>query len=365
MQHWIERLLTQLQHEAVLIRVVVAQTRGSTPRESGADMLVGETHTQGTIGGGQLELRSIEIARHMLLKGAPCARTARFPLGQKLGQCCGGSVVVWFERYEQSDELLLAQGLKLFQSGQPCLKTSILQSQNHLEHRFHERENLPRLPPSLSPALHSAVLTSISQNPTSLPALAQWWRSEDEEILIERLDTPKQPLWIFGAGHVGKALIGILSELPFQITWIDSRRDQCVDNELCNVKLQWASDPDQQVCQAPPGTFFIVMTHSHELDFKICHQILLQPDFGWAGLIGSETKAACFNLRLAREEVPADTINRLTCPIGVSGIDSKIPEVIAVSVAAQLLQIEQSQSFIKTCTPPISIAHANPSFLPT
>jgi len=89
---------------------------------------------------------------------------------------------------------------------------------------------------------------------------------------------------------------------------------------------------------APPGAYFLVMTHSHPLDFALCQAILERGDFAWLGLIGSESKAARFRSRLKRAGAPSETLARLVCPIGVAGIESKWPAAIAVGVAAQVMQ---------------------------
>jgi xanthine dehydrogenase accessory factor len=98
----------------------------------------------------------------------------------------------------------------------------------------------------------------------------------------------------------------------------------------------------RSVDEAPNGTHFLVMTHSHPLDYDLCRGILLREDFAWAGVIGSRSKSARFRSQLARDGLTAAQIARLTCPIGIDGIDSKSPGVIAVAVAAQLLQTFES-----------------------
>src|SRR5579862_8859736 len=80
------------------------------------------------------------------------------------------------------------------------------------------------------------------------------------------------------------------------------------------------------------------MTHSHPLDYALCQEILRRGDFAWLGLIGSDSKAARFRSRLAREGMSAEAIARLVCPIGIGGIESKWPAAIAVGVAAQVMQ---------------------------
>jgi xanthine dehydrogenase accessory factor len=151
------------------------------------------------------------------------------------------------------------------------------------------------------------------------------------------------PLWLFGAGHVGRALAPMLAALPFGVTWIDGRDDAFPLPAPDGVNLLQSDSPDDDVAGAPPGAYFLVMTHSHDLDYDIVRAILKRNDFGWAGLIGSDTKARRFRQRLLAQGIPAAHIARLVCPIGIDGIDSKLPGAIAVSAAAQLQQVLEVQ----------------------
>jgi xanthine dehydrogenase accessory factor len=157
--------------------------------------------------------------------------------------------------------------------------------------------------------------------------------SSGRVIFHERLDCQFPAVWLYGAGHVGQALARVLAELPLRLTWIDSRP---VLRVIPGVRLE--PDPVATVSEAPVGAYFLVMTHSHPLDFRLCQEILRRDDFAWLGLIGSESKSARFRSRLRREGVGSTAIARLVCPIGIEGVRGKWPAVIAVSVAAQILQ---------------------------
>src|SRR5581483_7867893 len=156
--------------------------------------------------------------------------------------------------------------------------------------------------------------------------------------LIERLDDDLPSVWLYGAGHVGQALARILMELPLRLTWIDSRAGSFPKTLPDGVRVLHDDDSVATVSEAPVGAFFVVMSHSHPLDFELCHALLERNDFAWLGLIGSDSKAARFRSRLARTGLGADVIAKLVCPIGVEGIRSKWPSAIAVAVAAQLMQ---------------------------
>jgi xanthine dehydrogenase accessory factor len=155
---------------------------------------------------------------------------------------------------------------------------------------------------------------------------------------MERLDNALPPVWLYGAGHVGQALARILVELPLGLTWIDSRVELLPAPWSDSMQVLYRADPVVSVAAAPAGAYFLVLTHSHPLDYALCRSILERDDFAWAGLIGSASKAARFRARLARDGLDAERIARLVCPIGMIDIVSKWPAAIAVGVAAQLLQ---------------------------
>jgi xanthine dehydrogenase accessory protein XdhC len=170
----------------------------------------------------------------------------------------------------------------------------------------------------------------------ALPILTR--NAAGESTFIERLDDEFPPVWLYGAGHVGQALARILTELPLRLTWIDSRAELFPDTIGGGARILRDPDSLSTVSEAPVGTYFIVMSHSHPLDFALCHALLERNDFAWLGLIGSMSKAARFRSRLKRTGLAADVIRKLVCPIGVDGIESKWPAAIAVAVAAQLMQ---------------------------
>ena len=147
----------------------------------------------------------------------------------------------------------------------------------------------------------------------------------------------QQNLIVFGAGHIGKALIKSLSDHDFSIKWVDTR-DKIFPLQIPeNVSTCQTSQPTQLLAAAQPDTFVLIMTHNHDLDFQIASTALQNPDISFTGLIGSATKKARFVKRFADHGLTLDQISRLTCPIGIKGINSKTPQAIAASVAAQML----------------------------
>jgi xanthine dehydrogenase accessory factor len=156
-------------------------------------------------------------------------------------------------------------------------------------------------------------------------------------VLFEVLRPPKLQIGLFGAGHVGKALVKVLADLPCRVSWVDPRPEALPANLPPNVMPVRTTQPVQTVAALPPGSLVLVMTHDHQLDFEIVSAALQRPDLLAVGLIGSDTKRARFLSRLARLGIATD---RLICPIGLAWIEGKEPAVVAVSVAAQILQMQ-------------------------
>ena len=152
---------------------------------------------------------------------------------------------------------------------------------------------------------------------------------------------------LWGAGHVGRALVMALAPLPFKITWWDIRDNAFPTAVPENVICRLGAPQDMR-----PG-LVLVMTHSHALDFNIVDFALRQPHFPQVGLIGSDTKATRFRKRLLEAGHETEALGRLTCPIGSKSIRSKLPAAIAASVAVQLLEW---QEMLKTQEFPAQIA---------
>jgi xanthine dehydrogenase accessory factor len=162
-------------------------------------------------------------------------------------------------------------------------------------------------------------------------------------VLFEVFTEHTQHIAIFGAGHVSKALVPILAQLPLQISWIDNRQDM-LDNISqqalpSNVKLVPSDMPVETIASLPDQSWVMVMTHSNQLDFDIIETALRRKDMAFVGMIGSDTKARRFKTRLAHREFQQQDIQRLVSPVGVLDIPGKRPIEVAVSMAAQLIQL--------------------------
>ena len=161
----------------------------------------------------------------------------------------------------------------------------------------------------------------------------------NKKQLIEEKEESHMQIVLFGAGHVGKEVARILERLPCALTWIDPRPDVFPDAVGSNVRVVIEEEPAWMVDEAPAGAFYLVMTHSHALDLELVERILKRGDAGFVGLIGSETKAAKFRLRLQKKNLGTD---KLVCPIGLFKA-GKHPAEVAVSAVAQLLELSSQR----------------------
>jgi xanthine dehydrogenase accessory factor len=153
-------------------------------------------------------------------------------------------------------------------------------------------------------------------------------------ILFEPMLPVTRRLWLFGAGHVGRATVDVLAGLPVAIDWVDPRPAEFPASVPGSVRVRVEDAPAARVPAIPAGAAVLVMTHSHALDEAIVAAALARDDLAFVGLIGSDTKRARFAKRLRAQGL---AVGRLVCPIGVEGIADKHPRAIAIATAAQLL----------------------------
>jgi xanthine dehydrogenase accessory factor len=329
--NWPSALCTELEIAPAVVRVVVAAARGSSPREPGTCMLVSSLGTIGTIGGGHLEWQAIQFAVEWLDRNDR-ATTKRLVLGTQLGQCCGGVVELWIERFTHHDLPLLRSAAQAAGGTEPVLMATTLGSRGVTRRVMHVAT-----PTFLPPHLRSSAEALLaSETAERVRYIGQ--DIEKNSVLLERLDPVAADLWLHGAGHVGQALVRVLAELPVRITWIDSRAEVLPGPLAPNVRTIHSPAPAQEALNAPLSARHLVMTHDHALDYEICRSLLQRNEFASLGLIGSDSKGAKFRSRLRRDGLPQAAIDRLVCPIGIDGVEGKAPSIIAISVAAQLLQ---------------------------
>ena len=232
----IEQLVAE--HEEI-IRVLIVATQGSTPRDTGTRMLVWTKGQKGTIGGGALEYKILDICHQRLAGGKQNPLVISQPLGPGLGQCCGGHVKFVLE-YFNIDEVNSIKAKTTDQTiyGRPIERDI----DGEVVQNFPSVENLP--------------------------VFKDGW-------LLEQLVSSKEQLWVFGSGHVGTAIVNLVSKLPsIEITWIDFQEDRFPTDIPSGVNKIIAAEPDQLTKYAPSGGLFLVLTHSHDLDLKIMEGLL-------------------------------------------------------------------------------------------
>ena len=342
MNDWLGELQRLRREGTAAVLVTVASIKGSAPREPGAKMIVTAGDTHGTIGGGHLEYQAIAIARELLGRGGGGA-LRRFPLGASLGQCCGGLVNLLFDPVIAAADWL--DTLATFRrDGMPCVLVTAAHGVAHAG--------------KLVVTSDSAIGTLGPDLDTQAVAIARALLASDEGVWLKQVGAPEAPalllfepqraadfsIALFGAGHVGRALVHALAGLPCRITWIDSRDDQFPRDLPANVTVVCTDAPTAEVDAAAPGSYFLVMTHSHALDQELAEAILARNDFAYFGLIGSVSKRRAFEQRMKNRGVPPARFSAMTCPIGVPGISGKEPAAIAIAVAAEVLQARERRS---------------------
>ncbi len=265
---------------APAVLVRVHSTEGSAPRDAGAWMAVFTDSLLGTIGGGHLEHQAIERARELLAL--------------------------------QLSKSGLAQGAATPELMRMALGPSLGQCCGGVVHLSLQRVN-----------------------------------AQDAATLREQLDTPRMPVALFGGGHVGHALAELLARLPVALHWIDSREGIFPDALPAHVVCEHSEPVQGAVASLAPDARVLIMSFSHAEDLDVLALCLTRQrqrgDLPYIGLIGSQTKWASFRHRLEARGFTSEELAHVTCPIGVPGIEGKEPEVIAVAVAAQLLQARQTK----------------------
>jgi xanthine dehydrogenase accessory factor len=307
--------------------VTILATEGSAPRGPGARMVVTEAGLKGTIGGGKLEHLATAQAREILALGPGSWRVQDYPLGPLLGQCCGGRVRLMVERLdglpegEGPFEVILSERVerRAFPGeidGSSCPPDMTAECGALRTHQW--GPVLPRVP--LGPGFRRGTIEARGPLPVSGASF------------VEPAETDLLPVYMFGAGHVGRAVAARAVGLPLHFAWHDSRPEAA---ETPGVVL--ADEAGMVACagQAGEDAAVVIFTHDHGLDYRLT-AAALGSRARFVGLIGSQTKRARFLSRLEKDGIDAA---RLSCPIGLPGISGKEPEVIAIATLAQLLAL--------------------------
>lgn len=334
MNEWIEELSDLSAADEPAVLVTVAGIRGSAPREIGAKMIVTGRETIGTIGGGQLEYQSTRIAAGML--GEDLLALRSFPLGASMGQCCGGVVEILFEPVAGGMPGWLRDLHALHGQREAAVIVTRISRSEPLKYVV-----AGDVVYGLAESEADADMTDRAREILRSGQAAQ----RNVQEFYEPVLMPDLNIAVFGAGHVGSAVVAALSRLDCNIRWVDSRRN-IFRQVPANVRAVETAEPALEVAAMPPDSFYLVMTHSHALDFEICGRILRRGDARHCGLIGSRSKRRRFEKRYRQEGLSGKTIDELVCPIGVDGISGKKPAEIAVAVAAEVLKIRERRAAV-------------------
>jgi xanthine dehydrogenase accessory factor len=167
-------------------------------------------------------------------------------------------------------------------------------------------------------------------------------------LLFEPMGQPQAHIAVFGAGHVGRALVPLLASLPCKVRWIDSRESEFPAQIPAGVEKVVNDDVVDEVENMPAGSYFIVMTHNHQLDLELTAAILERNDFTYYGLIGSKSKRAKFEHRLRDRGFQPERVQRMRCPMGIAEVKGKLPVEIAVSIAGEVIAIYNANFGKKT-----------------
>jgi len=327
MNEWIDELADLCAGDEPAVLVTVAAIRGSAPREIGAKMIVTATETIGTIGGGQLEYQCTRVAVGLLQEEELSLRS--FPLGASMGQCCGGVVEILFEPLGNGMPAWLRDLQALHGQREPAVITTRIS-------RSAPAKFVVTAERVFGTDEHDAQPTLVAEARSILDGDRKPRRNVQE--FYEPVVVSDFNIAVFGAGHVGTAVVDALWRLDCNIRWVDSRRN-IFRQVPRNVRAIEAADPPLEVAAMPSGSFYLVMTHSHALDFEICDRILQRRDASYCGLIGSSSKRRRFEKRYRQQGMPQELIDTLVCPIGVDGISGKKPAEIAVAAAAEILKV--------------------------
>jgi xanthine dehydrogenase accessory factor len=302
MTQWIGWLRRLPDRPTAMISLIA--TEGSAPRGAGTRMLVWADGQEGTIGGGQLELRAVEQARAVLAHSRGTWRVQDYPLGPLLGQCCGGRVRLMVEHLD-------AAGLDWLHDAEPGRMLETRLAQGTVHRAVFERETATRQSArGDKPGVGTRMVEPVGERP--------------------------RPVYLFGAGHVGQAIARHVTGLPFQLAWFDTRSEQAAIDGVTVLAEEAVADC---LADAPADAAVAILTHDHALDYHLALTALSRAPLAFVGLIGSSTKIARFRSRLKADGVSEEALARLTAPIGLPGVRGKEPDVIAISVLAQLLTL--------------------------
>ena len=329
MESWLARIRKRVAADSRIARITILSARGPTPREVGAWMLVGAHVQEGKIGRGPLEARAVALAREVLdaadvAGDAPqwLRQVREFATGDVLGASSGGTIEILVEVLGEPELAVIDQ---------PAT-TSILARplQGGIPGRLID-------PNSAGGELPGAVAQAVLRFRDEPYLARQLVETPQGRWLLERLGSPSVPFYVYGTGLVARALIDKLAGLPFDIVCVDTDASRFASPLPPHARALAVADPAAVAREAPTGSFHIVMTQSHDLDYAIAKALLTRARFGHLGMIGSRMKRKRLEAMLERDGTPASALSRVACPVGLPSIKSKVPAVIAIAIAAEAL----------------------------
>lgn len=380
MIRWLKSLQNKIKNESPLVIVTVVKTRGSTPCANGSKMIITYDRAStnqdnfslwGSVGGGLIEQKASEYAKKLWWKyhhqdSDYQLYLQTYQVHAESGQCCGGEVSMSFEYLMTNDTHLkwisalisyYYQGIQVYlcrycltdEMSHIGIYTEITTMQSDinqvLSHFSNNTQNtLKTLPHKALNQLHrSSNFMTYTEN-------------ENFTLVIETLRFDQiLSVCLYGCGHISRALVPMIAELPIKIYWIDDRQEEFA---LCEPSFSQVPDnvfihcQDYLSIEIPQKAYCLVMTYSHQMDYAICKQILSSAHPSYLGLIGSQQKSKRFLRFLQQESTISPKILQqyLHCPIGKPYHTQKSPTAVAISIANHLLQTldEREQAIITT-----------------
>ena len=348
MNSWLKPVKTASALNKGFVLLTIISTKGSTPCSNGDKIVFsGAESVFGSIGGGNLEFKALSFAEELLSLNSNGTYLKKYPLGASLGQCCGGYVNVMFESFIQSDATnsWIKTVSNLLQDNEDFIVATIVDSNSEIEFSSKKFVYLDgTLSPNIDDKKISSLITKSAKDLLLLsdsPTIVQFENQSGAltEVCFEKVLTSEvQPVVVFGAGHISRALMPILINLPIKIYWVDDRAEQFDKYQGDTSQIDIICDDFvQSIPDLPDSSYCLVITYSHQIDFEICEKMITQNNFSYLGMIGSEIKGKKFRDRFHQKNFSEEVINKFICPIGDKQKFLKSPAAIAVTIAMDLI----------------------------
>ena len=349
MQAWLKSVTDAISSKNDFVLMTVIDTKGSTPCINGDKIVVASDQSIfGSIGGGNLEFKALAFAADLLTIDKNNVHLEKFPLGASLGQCCGGYVKVMFESFLHSNSSINNNSWinvvsELFDQNEDFVVATIVNNNseyedNKLVYSVNNNNHLIN-----EKGISSVVALSAKEllTKTGSPTVIQYTNNSNSviEICLEKnTPTKVQSLAVFGAGHISRALMPILTDLPVNIYWIDDRVEQFNKYQGDTSKINIICDDFLNgLIDLPDDIYCLVITYSHQIDYEICEKIISKNKFSYLGMIGSAIKGKKFRDRFINKGYQQEVVDKFTCPIGEKQRFLKSPTSIAVTIAMDLI----------------------------